>query len=226
MTAAALVQRYRISDPVGRLQVRWYSASGVGLVVGFVAYVVAVLTLPHSSAVGQIVITLFYLSAAVPPFFLVFAIQRYRLYEIDTILGRAFVYGLLTAILAGIYAASIRLFNAIFVGLTGESSEVALVITTLILATTFTPMKKGLERIVANRMGADLEADGAKAGHEPRHSASGDLSPGARPTDAPDIAAVLDDPAFASALDARIQSIVAGATRAERPGSVHDANDA
>lgn len=38
------------------------------------------------------------------------------------------------------------------VDVTGQASETALVLTTLILATTFTPIKQGLEKLVARRL--------------------------------------------------------------------------
>ena len=207
-TAAALVQRYRTADEIGRLQVRGYAASGVLLVAGFVAYVAAILTLPPTSVLGEWIVTLFYLSAAVPPFFLVFAILRYRLYEIDHIIGRAVVYGSLTAILAGIYAASVRLFNAIFVQVTGETSELALVLTTLILATTFTPIKGRLERIVAERMKPATAGATVPGSNDAVAAAAPDFSvdPVAARADA--MAAILADPVFAAALDARVKAIV------------------
>jgi hypothetical protein len=79
------------------------------------------------------------------------AILRYRLYDIDVIVDRAFVYGALTAILAGLYAASIRLFQSVFTTVTGETSDAALVFTTLVLATSFTPIKRRLESVVERR---------------------------------------------------------------------------
>ncbi|HVQ23351.1 MAG TPA: hypothetical protein VMT36_08760, partial [Candidatus Saccharimonadia bacterium] len=81
------------------------------------------------------------------------AILRYRLYDIETIIGRTLVYGGLTAILAGLYTAAIRLFNSLFSTVTGERSDLALVLTTLVLATTFTPIKAWLELRVAARRG-------------------------------------------------------------------------
>ena len=185
-TTLALMSRYRRSDEIGRLQLRWYVASATVLTVGFVAYLVALYTLPDGSTLGELVMTSFFFAAALPPIAMVIAINRYRLYDIDTIIGRAFVYGALTAILAGLYAASIRLFNAVFVGLTGESSELELVITTLILATTFTPIKNRLERFAATRM-------------------EGGGPPGPTSSD-PATQAVLDDPAFAALLDERIRA--------------------
>lgn len=76
------------------------------------------------------------------------AILRYRLWEIDVIVNRAVVYGTLTAVLAGIFTASIGLSQKLFVAMTGEQSDAALVITTLILVAAFTPMKGWLQEFV------------------------------------------------------------------------------
>ncbi|MET1231654.1 MAG: hypothetical protein ABWY52_02240 [Candidatus Limnocylindrales bacterium] len=193
-TGAALAIRYLRADEVGRLQVRWYVVSGIAIVVGLAAYIAAVLTLPPESDIGQLITIGFYIAIAIPPFALAFAILRYRLYDIDTLIGRAVVYSALTAILAGIYTASIRLFNALFVGVTGENSELALVLTTLILATTFTPIKGRLERAVAGRV-----EERPDRGDDP---ADKDGIPVAA-------SALFADPAFAAALDDRIRAVVA-----------------
>jgi hypothetical protein len=79
------------------------------------------------------------------------AVLRYRLDQIDLIINRALVYGALTAILAGLYSASISLFQKVFIALTGERSDAAIVLTTLILAFTFTPIKTRLQAIVDRR---------------------------------------------------------------------------
>jgi len=79
------------------------------------------------------------------------AILRYRLWEVDSIVNHAFVYGLLTAILAGVFAAMIAFTQRLFLALTGEPSELAVVVTTLIVAATFTPLKTALEGFVTRQ---------------------------------------------------------------------------
>jgi hypothetical protein len=79
------------------------------------------------------------------------AILKYRLYDIDLLINRTLVYVPLTGILAGLYAASIALFQKLFVGITGEKSDAAIVITTLILASSFTPIKNSLQSTVDKR---------------------------------------------------------------------------
>jgi hypothetical protein len=113
------------------------------------------------------------------------AILRYRLYEIDRVISRTFVFGALTAILAGLYTASLRLFTVVFVGITGESSDAALVVTTLILATSFTPIKQRLEAIADRNLRSPASA-----------SSSGGLAP------SPDLVAQIEAIARRAALEA------------------------
>ncbi len=47
------------------------------------------------------------------------AILRYHLFEIDLLINRTLVYVTLTAILAGIYTASVTLMQRLFIALTG-----------------------------------------------------------------------------------------------------------
>jgi hypothetical protein len=79
------------------------------------------------------------------------AVLRHRLCQIDLIINRALVYGALTAILAGLCSASISLFQKVFIALTGERSDAAIVLRTLILASAFTPIKTRLQAIVDRR---------------------------------------------------------------------------
>ena len=75
------------------------------------------------------------------------AIVRYRLWEVDSLINRTVVYGALTAVLAGLYTASIGLSQRLFVVLTGERSDAAIVITTLIVASAFTPVRARLQAL-------------------------------------------------------------------------------
>jgi len=61
------------------------------------------------------------------------------------------VYGSLTAILAGVYTASITLSTRLFQSATGERSDAAIVLTTLIVVSFFTPLKNRLQAVVDRR---------------------------------------------------------------------------
>ncbi|MDQ3922541.1 MAG: hypothetical protein M3309_01175, partial [Actinomycetota bacterium] len=55
------------------------------------------------------------------------AILRYRLYEIDLIINRTLVYGLLTATLALFYFGSVTALQYLFSLLTGQGNTLAIV---------------------------------------------------------------------------------------------------
>jgi hypothetical protein len=149
--------RYRQAASRERLQLRWFA---YGASVAFVSAVVylafGVIATPENDFVREATYALFILSLSSLPISVFHAITTHNLYEIDRIIGRTFAYGALTAILAGLYAASVRLFNGLFVAVTGQESEAALVLTTLVLATTFTPIKSRLEKIAAKRFPPEL----------------------------------------------------------------------
>lgn len=163
----SMVVRYRRSDEIGRHQLKWLAwGSSLSVFGGVILLFVAIRTPDPRTNVADISWLVFAAGSMALPVAALIAILREGLYDIDQLIGRTFVYGVLTAILAGVYAASVRLFNALFTGLTGESSELALVLTTLILATTFTPIKQGLERIVARRFAAAVAAGSGGVGAE------------------------------------------------------------
>ena len=79
------------------------------------------------------------------------AILRYHLFDIDLIINRTLVYVTLTAILAGIYTASVTLMQRRFIAVTGERSDAVFVLTTLVVVVVFTPVKNALQSIVDRR---------------------------------------------------------------------------
>jgi hypothetical protein len=160
----AMARRYREGGPVLRHQIRWF-AFGAGLIlftsVGFIA--TSMLVPPDPPAIGTITYLVWSLSLTVLPVAVLFAITRHRLYEIDRILSRTFVYGALTAILAGLLAASMRFLEAVFVAVTGQDSDLVVVLSVLLLTTTFTPIKNRLEKVTSGWFAekADPAAPGA-----------------------------------------------------------------
>jgi hypothetical protein len=79
------------------------------------------------------------------------AILRYRLMDADAFINRTIVYGILTAFVAGAYSAGIGLAQRLFMALTGERSDAAIIITTLLVASAFAPAKKRIEQAVTTR---------------------------------------------------------------------------
>ncbi len=86
------------------------------------------------------------------PFGVAIAIFRYRLLEMDAIVNRTIMWGLLTAVLAGVISVSITVLQKIFQLATGEKSDVAVVLTSLILVSVFTPIKTRLQAFLDRRL--------------------------------------------------------------------------
>ena len=146
LAGLSTVLRWRRSSGVVREQLKWLALS-----VGLLVTTMWLSVVPNPLAVAAFIVAIGTMPLAVGV-----AVLRYRLYEIDTVISRTLVFGLLTALLTGLFAALQKLFQGIFVGVTGNESDAAIVITTLVLAAGFAPMKSGLERLVARRFAGSL----------------------------------------------------------------------
>lgn len=138
----SIVLRYRRASGEERQQLKWVAYALIFVVVGAVVGTSQIF-------VGQ----LFFLATVLLTAGAVgIAILRYGLYEIDLIINRTLVYGALTAVLAGVYTASISLSQRLFMAISGERSDAAIVLTTLVLVATFSPVHQGLQAIVDRRV--------------------------------------------------------------------------
>jgi hypothetical protein len=142
--------RYRRAHGVERQQLRWLVAALVFFVVAVMAGFVIYDLVPGADE-SWLAWILAILALPCVPLAIGIAVLRYRLYEIDTVINRALVYGSLTAIVAGVYTASIALMQRLFVTVTGETSDAAIVLTTLVVVVGFTPLKTRLQAIVDRR---------------------------------------------------------------------------
>ena len=85
------------------------------------------------------------------PAFTYIAILKYRLFDIDVVINRTLVYGLLTATLVGLYFGGIVVLQRLFVALTGEQSTLAVVASTLLIAALFTPLRRRIQAFIDRR---------------------------------------------------------------------------
>ena len=76
------------------------------------------------------------------------ALLRYRLWDVDMILNRTLVYVPLTSILTVIYSTSMAISQRLFTTATGEQSQAVAIFTTIVLTTTFSPIKNSLQSYV------------------------------------------------------------------------------
>jgi uncharacterized membrane protein required for colicin V production len=78
------------------------------------------------------------------------AVLKYRLYDIDRIINRTLVYGLLSAVLVGVYFGGVRATQTLFQTLTGQEQlpQLAVVVSTLVIAALFNPLRRGIQSLI------------------------------------------------------------------------------
>ncbi len=153
VAAYGVIRSVRLArGPVARAQARWLL--WIGIVVGMVAVPSYILPL---ALTGQPLIPpplAAILPVAIPITFGV-AILRYRLWDIDLIINRTLVYGSLTGTLALFYFGGVALLQGLFRALIGQRSDLAVVISTLAIASLFQPLRRHVQGMVDRRFYRD-----------------------------------------------------------------------
>ncbi len=141
----ALAVRFRGSRGEQRQQIKWFVYAGVAsLVLGVGRSVLA--TNWALQAMGLISIPLIPMATGV-------AILRHRLYDIDRIINRTLVYGLLSAVLALVYVGGVVGVGGLVRGATSDGGGNGLVVaaSTLVVAALFRPARDRLQTFIDRR---------------------------------------------------------------------------
>jgi hypothetical protein len=149
----------RVSTFRERQQTKWVVFGLVVALGGFALFLITVSLfhpreLLNSSAVGVLLqITVTYVLLLIIPISIAFAILRSRLYDIDTIINKALVYGLLTALLGAVYAGLIIGLESLAGSIARQSSAnpLVLVSSTLAIFALFQPLRRRIQRIIDRR---------------------------------------------------------------------------
>jgi len=149
---ACLVMRYRRSDDEVRHQIQWVAFGGLCFVGSFVVVgiVLALGSIETSSFEGQVLTNITLVGYSLVPISIGFSVLKYRLYDIDVIVNRALVYGLLTTTLGIAYFIIVALMQQLFRPLTG-TSDLSIAISTLAVAGLFGPLRVRLRTFIDRR---------------------------------------------------------------------------
>jgi hypothetical protein len=141
--AVSLALRFRRSRGVERQQLKWFTYA--------VTLVVVLLVMTEYMPASRVIDMLIGLLLALIPVSAGLAILRYRLYDIDRLINRTLVYGLLTALLGGVYAAVVLIFGQLFGGVARNPPSWAVAGATLAVAALFQPARRSVQTLVDRR---------------------------------------------------------------------------
>jgi hypothetical protein len=155
LVVAQFIRYRRYSDATERDRTRWVilglalATAGLTLVIGL-----SVVTGSFSSDNPLAVFTSqigYQLSAALIPLSLGLAIFRSRLFDLNVIIRRTLIYAVLSALLAVLYFGSVVIFESVLRGLIGAGSQLAIVLSTLLIAALFGPLRGRVQRAIDRR---------------------------------------------------------------------------
>jgi hypothetical protein len=163
-SAVSLIVRYQRSTGEVRQQIKWiaFVASFAGLLY-LSAMVSPFIFAPEMLGGGgslpplplwfELLFSVAVLSFAGVPVAIGFAVLRYRLYEIDTLINRTLVYGALTSSLALVYFGGVAITQTIFRAFTAQEQQpqLAIVISTLVIAALFNPLRRRIQGFIDRR---------------------------------------------------------------------------
>ena len=140
ISVVALVLRFRRAGALQRQQIKWF-AYGAALSIPLSLFPEARPYGPYLEFLGTVL-----LLAG-----LGIGIFRYRLWDIDRLVNRTLVYGLLTAVLGAVYAALVLVLGQLFGGIGTETPSWAVAGATLAVSALFQPARRRIQQTVDRR---------------------------------------------------------------------------
>jgi len=146
---ASLVVRYRRAGRVERQQMKWLLVATALFVAAYVPSFI--LTDPKEYGNATIFDYLWMIAMPLIPASIGIAILRYRLFDIDLIIRKTLVYALLSGLLALVYFGSVVLLQNIVGRAADEQSPLVIVVSTLLIAALFTPLRQRVQAFIDRR---------------------------------------------------------------------------
>jgi MFS family permease len=150
-SAFSIVVRFLRSRGDERRQIKWVAYAGALVALVIVVQLALETALPETDLLVEVLNLSFVVVLATVPIAAGVAILKYRLYEIDAIINRTLVYGLLTLSLVLVYVVSVVLLRGLVFGFTGRSSQLVVVASTLAVAALFGPLRRRIQGAIDRR---------------------------------------------------------------------------
>jgi hypothetical protein len=149
VSISSMIIRFRRSSGRERLQLKWVVYTAALTASSFL--ISFVLPEPVPRAIQDAVFFFGVAAFTAIPVAAGIAILRYRLYDIDVLVNRTLVYGLLTLSLVVVYVGGIVLLQGLFRAFTGQESQLAVVASTLLIAALFGPLRRRVQGFIDRR---------------------------------------------------------------------------
>jgi hypothetical protein len=143
--ALAMIVRYRRGDEVERQQLKWLIA---GPCVAGISFSIAFMV--PSPVVSDVAFYIALIALLAMPLAIGAAILRYRLYEIDRIIGRTIGWALISGLLVGSFAGLVVGLQAVLVDVT-QGQTLAVAASTLVAFALFQPVRRTVQAAVDRR---------------------------------------------------------------------------
>ncbi len=143
---ASLVVRLRRATRDEREQMRWIAFSVAVVVVSFTAYFIAYAMAGGGKVAANILEAVIVFGAMTIPVAIAVGILKYRLYDIDVVISKTLVYGVLAMLIALVYVAIVAGVGAL-VG--SGTSPVLSAAAVAVIAVAFQPVRRRLQRVAS-----------------------------------------------------------------------------
>jgi hypothetical protein len=148
---------FRRADAVQRQQTKWVVASIVVVLLTIGLITPTGFDPPTGPDFGpallQATIILLVLNAGILliPVAITISILFYRLWDIDVIIRKTLIYTVLSGVLALVYFGMVILLQSVFDSASGQQSPIAIVISTLVIAAIFSPLRRRVQDAIDRR---------------------------------------------------------------------------
>jgi hypothetical protein len=148
LSAISMVVRFRRARGAERQQLKWVTYATAVSVLVWLVFAATDLQSRLPDALAAVIGAVF---VGAVPVAIGIALLRYRLYDIDRLINRTVVYGLLTALLAGVYAGAVLVLGQVFGGVGRDPPSWAVAGATLAMAALFQPARGRIQAAVDRR---------------------------------------------------------------------------
>lgn len=154
----AMYYRYtRVSGSVEQQQIKWVlaglAAAMVQSIVWFAGSTLFPVSQPSAARGGVLLVAMvvYVLAYGFFSYSFLVAMLRHRLWDVDILIRRTLQYSLLTALLALVYFGAVVLLQTLFGSFVGDQSPFVIVLSTLLIAALFTPLRRRVQTLIDRR---------------------------------------------------------------------------